>query len=241
MLPYQVSLLWVVNPESVNRLSRTPAVSPDIEPRYVVVSGVASGAGKTSLAVAVIEHLRRRLAVGAVKVTVTHGERGCPHGGKSCNVCSSLGGEFQIVSRRDIIEQPETDTARFVSAGASPVLWGITREIAVAEMWSKLVPAFDKLDAVVIESNTLALTIKPTLNLMIVDPSVTRRLWKESAEELISKANLVVINERGSAVQRATILEEVNDLRPSGLTLNIAHPNEFILSGNAVTCLDTIV
>lgn len=229
-----------MNPESVNRLSIPSVVFPDNKPRCVVVSGVASGAGKTSLAVAVIEYLRHRLTTAAVKITVTHGERGCPHGGKSCNVCSSLGGDYQIVSRRDVIEQPNTDTARFVSAGAAPVLWGITREVTIAEMWSGLEPMLGTVDCVVVESNTLALTIEPALNLMIVDPSVSRKLWKPSAERLISSADLVVINERGSDEQREVALTEVKQLRGNGIFVNLCHANKLSSTAEALILLNTI-
>src|SRR4051812_48142542 len=101
----------------------------EIELRTIVVAGIASGAGKTSVAEAVTGLLAGLCPTAAAKITVTHGERGCPHGGKGCNVCSSLGGNFQIIERASVIEQPGTDTARLLKAGGRPVVWAITRAV----------------------------------------------------------------------------------------------------------------
>ncbi len=209
------------------------------EPTTIVVSGVASGAGKTSLAVAVIEFLHERNSVAAVKITVTHDDRGCPHGGKSCNVCSSLGGDFQIISKGAVIQQAGTDTARFVEAGADPVRWGITRDTNVLEMWRRVTPTLKPAGYVVVESNTLALLIKPAINLMIVDPSVSRRLWKPSATALIRSADLVVFNKRGSSQQVDSTWSEVKSLRPERNIVQVAHPSAMNVDAALITILNT--
>ena len=195
------------------------------QPKLVVVSGVASGSGKTTLAAAVISYLRRAHPTSAVKITVTHGEQGCPHGGKSCNVCSSLGGDYQIISRCDVIEQPGTDTAKFVGAGASPVLWCISKDVAIESCWREVAPTISASRFVVAESNTLAIAGKPDLNLMIVDPTVSRRLWKGSATRLIASADLVLFNERGESARRAATLAETRKLRGEREVTIIEHPS----------------
>jgi hypothetical protein len=194
------------------------------QPKLVVVSGVASGSGKTTLAAAVISYLQRAHATSAVKLTVTHGEQGCPHGGKSCNVCSSLGGDYQIITRRDIIEQQGTDTAQFAGAGASPVLWCISRDIAIVKCWRAVAQTISTSRFVVAESNTLAIAGEPDLNLMIVDPTVSRRLWKESATRLIASADLVLFNDRGDPTRRDVALAETRELRGQGEITIIQHP-----------------
>lgn len=218
-----------MNPKCADRLSDQTDPEMNLsrtDPAIVIVSGVASGAGKTSLAVAVIEFLRQSVPVAAVKITVTHDDRGCPHGGKSCNVCSSLGGDFQIVSRRDIIEQPGTDTARFVEAGAEPVHWGITRDTSIVQLWERMIPLVTSTRFVVVESNTLALNLKGKVNLMIVDPTVSRRLWKPSATALIGSADLVIFNERGNSTQRESTWSELTELRPVGTVLKVDDPTK---------------
>lgn len=192
----------------------------------IVVAGVTSGAGKTSLAETITKILSELIPTAAAKITVTHGERGCPHGGKGCDVCGSLGGQYQVIARSSIIEQPGTDTARLSQAGAFKVLWAITREEFVSDCWREMLSLTGGAQAMVVESNTLALTIKPKLTLMLVDPTASRRLWKPSAEGLIASADFLIFNDRGPDDKRRALLEEIERLRGStdGL-LFVTHPH----------------
>lgn len=195
--------------------------------RTIVVAGVSSGAGKTGVAVSLTAALAARCRTAAAKITVTHGERGCPHGGKGCDVCGTLGGQFQVIDRESIIRQAGTDTARLAEAGGQPVLWAITREDSIGDAWREMLGRMSGSSCAVIESNTLALVIKPTLTLMVVDPSVSRRIWKPSAERLIAEADFVIFNDRGTPEQRAERLSEVERLRGSTADLiRISHPSE---------------
>ncbi len=195
----------------------------------IVVAGISSGAGKTSVAEIVTALLAKQCRTAAAKITVTHGERGCPHGGKGCNVCSSLGGDFQIIDRDNIISQPGTDTARLLAAGGNPVLWTITRDVAITGAWLQMQRLLAGAQCVVIESNTLALHIKPTLTLMIVDPSISRKIWKPSAERLIATADCLIFNERGTAEKRKSLLEEIARLRQNSPGLiHVSHPHEIV-------------
>ncbi|HEX8175234.1 MAG TPA: hypothetical protein VF543_08950 [Pyrinomonadaceae bacterium] len=192
----------------------------------IVVAGVTSGAGKTSLAEAVVRILSKDFRTAAAKITVTHGERGCPHGGKGCDVCGSLGGNFQIITRESIIRQSGTDTARLSEAGAYGVLWTITREEFVRDAWKEMKALVSGARCLVVESNTLALTIEPVLTLMIADPTMSRRLWKPSAERLIATADFLIFNDRGPEPKRRALLEEIERLR--GTTsdlLFVSHPH----------------
>jgi hypothetical protein len=193
----------------------------------IVVAGVTSGSGKTSMAEAVINILSEHYATAAAKITVTHGERGCPHGGKGCDVCGSLGGEFQVITRDSIIQQPGTDTARLSEAGAVKVLWTITREEFIGGAWREMEALASGAECMVVESNTLALTIRPALTLMVADPTVSRRLWKPSAERLIATADILVFNDRGDERKREALLEEIGRLRGTthGL-LFVSHPHD---------------
>lgn len=195
--------------------------------RTIVVAGVASKAGKTSLAEAVTRILAQAVPIGAAKITVTHGERGCPHGGKGCNVCSSLGGEYQVTQNPSIIAQEGTDTARLQAAGGNPVLWTITRVEYILDAWEEMQAKMKDVFYAVIESNTLAVVTRPTMTLMIVDPTVSRRLWKPSAEQLIATADLVIFNDRGTEERKHATHKEIENLR--GTTddiVRLSHPAE---------------
>lgn len=197
--------------------------------RVVLVAGVTSGAGKTSLAEALAGWLSKRLRTAAAKITVTHGERGCPHGGKGCDVCGSLGGDYQVIDRISILSQEGTDTARLLKAGADPVLWAITREQFVADAWRRMASLMKGRECAVVESNTLALVTRPAQLLMVVDPSVSRRLWKPSAEGLIKRADAIIFNDRGAEERRRALLDEIERLRGTirGV-LFVAHPHDVL-------------
>lgn len=197
--------------------------------KTVVVAGSSSGVGKTSVAETVTQILSPLGRIGAAKITVTHGDRGCPHGGKGCNVCSSLGGDFQVIVKDSIILQSGTDTSRLHAAGGRPVIWGITRDIAIKPAWESMSALLMDIDCAVIESNSLAQHITPSLTLMVVDASVSRKLWKPSAEHLIGSADYIVFNNRGSETQQETLMSEVQTLRNNMKSVvRVDHPHELL-------------
>lgn len=202
-----------------------------ISNKIIVVAGVSSGSGKTSLAEAVIGYLSRKKSVTACKITVIHSDRGCPHGSSSCNTCTSFIGDYQIISKQSIINQKGTDTNRFVEAGGNTVLWTITRDRVFEESWNLMKKSFKENSVVVIESNTLALALikKPAVTLMVVDPTVSRKIWKNSAEMLIKEADIVIFNRRGRAEQIAKTNCEV--LRIRGRlddVIYLTHPHRIV-------------
>jgi molybdopterin-guanine dinucleotide biosynthesis protein len=188
------------------KISNEQVSSKNFSIPLIVVAGLASGAGKTSVAESIIKFLSAKKKTAAAKITVTHGERGCPHGGKGCNTCSSLGGDFQIVTNLSIITQRGTDTARFELAGGKPVIWAITRDVAIEKAWSEMKKQYVQKDCIVVESNTLALITKPSLTVMVVDPTVSERIWKPSADGLLDSAEIIVFNDRGSDAKKKDLL-----------------------------------
>jgi hypothetical protein len=213
--------------EAENKGARVHRAESAERPRTIVVAGVSSGAGKTCVAESMTKALAGRWRTAAAKITVTHGERGCPHGGKGCNVCGSLGGDFQVITRENIISQEGTDTARLAAAGAVPVVWAITREASIKDAWREMSRLMSEAACAVIESNTLALVMRPTLTLMVVDPSVSRKIWKPSAERLIASADYVIFNDRGPREKRLERLAEVESLRGSTVDLIfVSHPHQ---------------
>ena len=195
----------------------------------IVVAGLSSGVGKTSVAESIIKFLSTEKKTGAAKITVTHGERGCPHGGKGCNTCSSLGGDFQVITNRSIITQKGTDTARFELAGGRPVVWAVTRDVAIEKAWCEMEKHYEQKDCVVVESNTLALVTKPSLTVMVVDPTVSKKIWKPSADGLIKNAEIIVFNDRGDDEKKRELLKKIEGVRrKTDDVFFVAHPHHII-------------
>ncbi len=162
--------------------------------KTVIVSGASSTAAKTALAEALIAKLRPR-AWGAVKITVTHDvAEGCPRGGEGCGVCASVGGGYRLILDPETIKQPQTDTGRMAEAGADPVWWLITTPPFVRLGWDDLKQRIGSVEGVVVESNSLALCIKPDLSFFTINPRVPRARWKASAPLLIEQSDLVIIS-----------------------------------------------
>lgn len=162
--------------------------------KTVIVSGASSAAAKTALAEALLAELRPR-AWGGVKITVTHDvAQGCPRGGQGCGVCASIGGGYRLVTDADTLAQSDTDTGRLLAAGAYPVLWLITTPPFVRLGWTDVHSRLGALDGVVVESNSLALCIKPDLIFFTINPRVPRSRWKASAPILIEQSDVVIIS-----------------------------------------------
>ena len=153
-------------------------------------SGAASRAGKTSLAVSVLRSLPASSAV-AVKFTTTEDvfER-CPRG-TPCVVCD-IDVPFRIVADRAVLDEPGTDTARLGEAGASRVVWAISRASAVRAAWSRVREMARGL--VVMEGSTIVDVAEPDLLLFVAHPFLKPARWKATSEPLIARADAVVVN-----------------------------------------------
>lgn len=191
----------------------------------VSISGAASGMGKTAVAEAAIRVLTRAgCRVGAAKVTVTHPGKGCPHGGKSCGVCGSLGDDFYITEKHSVINTEKTDTARFVAAGAAKTLWLVTKPDAAREAWRQLSRRYGEADVVVIESNTLASIATAVPTVFVADPGINSGIWKASTRELIERAELLVVNHHRASSAGESSLAQLLEWRCGKLVLEAADP-----------------
>jgi hypothetical protein len=182
--------------------------------KTIIVSGASSAAGKTTLAEAVIQALSGG-RWGGIKITVTHDiVHGCPRGGSGCGVCASVPSGYRIITEPEIITQPRTDTGRFVEAGADPVLWAITTPPFVRQAWDDLTRRLVNADGAVIESNSLAVCLRPDLNFLTINPRVPRSRWKASAPTLIESSDFVIISLHDAQPERAhDVIEEIRAKR----------------------------
>jgi molybdopterin-guanine dinucleotide biosynthesis protein len=115
----------------------TPAERIDVRAAFpgiaavVSVCGAASNAGKTWLCESVLRGLGAEgRTTLALKVTRTHlGD--CPRGIDTCGTCDSLGGDFELVRDRELLDVPRKDTGRYFAAGAGGVLWLLVKPSSV--------------------------------------------------------------------------------------------------------------
>lgn len=158
----------------------------------VSVSGATSRAGKTALAVTLLEALPRSAAV-AVKFTTAEDvfER-CPRG-TPCMVCN-IKVPYRIVEDAATLRQPGTDTDRLTAAGASRVIWAIAHASAVRPAWEAVRRALGAPDVVIMEGSSIVDVARPNLSLFVLHPFLSPERWKPTSAALIARADRVVVN-----------------------------------------------
>jgi hypothetical protein len=158
----------------------------------VSVSGAASRAGKTSLAVGLLRSLPASSAV-AVKFTTTEDvfER-CPRG-TPCVVCD-IDVPYRIVEDPRVLDEPGTDTARLRAAGARRVIWAISRASAIRAAWARVAGMAGREGLVVMEGSTIVDVAAPDLLVFVAHPFLQPARWKATSAALIARADAVVVN-----------------------------------------------
>ena len=156
-------------------------------PNWLLIGAAGRNAGKTELACALIA---RHLPVAAVKITVVRPENtgGCPRGGEGCGVCSSVNETPYWISEETNPDGPK-DTARLLTAGASPVLWLCCRQAALPEALDALLPRLPDLP-VIAESNSLRHLVIPSLFVMVRLKG--DRATKPSARAVLPKVDRLI-------------------------------------------------
>jgi molybdopterin-guanine dinucleotide biosynthesis protein len=154
--------------------------------RLVLVGGHSRNIGKTSVVEGLIRALRE-FPWTAVKIT-QYGHGVCAVNGESCG-CAVSEHLFAIVEEKEV--STETDTSRFLAAGARRSLWVRTKQ---GELFTAL-PEFQKeIEAeefVIVESNSLRRFLKPDVYLQVLDPR--QEDFKLSAQQYFDLADAYVL------------------------------------------------
>jgi hypothetical protein len=162
----------------------------------VSISGACSRSGKTAAAVSLLCAAGRGRAA-AVKFTTTEDvfER-CPRG-TACVVCD-IDVPFRLIEDHPVLAQPGTDTARLLEAGATSVLWAISRTSAVAAAWAAVRSRLAGAELVVMEGSTIVDLARPDRHLFVAHPWLSPERWKPTAAACIAAADVVVVNRPSS-------------------------------------------
>jgi len=153
--------------------------------RYLVVGGHTRSIGKTALVVDLI-----RAFPGAewtaVKIT-QYGHGVCSEHGEPCD-CASATHPAILDEERD--RSGQTDTSRFLVAGARRSLWLRTRQGDLAEGMPLLREALAGAGNVILESNAVLGFLRPALFLVVLDPEIED--FKESTQRYLDRADAFV-------------------------------------------------
>jgi len=156
----------------------------------VVVGGHTRNIGKTSVVAGLIQALPH-LRWTAFKIT-QFGHGVCSANGKPCD-CETAEHTLAVTEERD--RSSNTDSARYLAAGAEQSFWVRTRQGQLAEAMPRLRKEFERVQAaggnVLVESNSILRFLRPNLYLTILDPATAD--FKPSALHYLDRADAVLL------------------------------------------------
>ena len=169
----------------------------------IVIGGHSRSVGKTSVVAGLISALRE-FHWTAVKIT-QYGHGVCSANGEPCD-CATADHSWAISEERD--PSGESDTSRFLLAGAVQALWARTEQGRLAEAMPALRKRLEGARNVIIESNSVLKFLRPDLYLTVLDPSTPD--FKNSAREFLDRADAVILHEApGGPAWQAVSLKPV--------------------------------
>jgi hypothetical protein len=154
----------------------------------VVIGGHSRNVGKTSVAAGLIAALPE-FHWTALKIT-QYGHGICSEDGESCH-CATSDHSWAISEEKD--RSGESDTSRFLVAGAKRALWVRTEQGSLAEAMPRVRSEIAGAENVMLESNSVLKFLRPDLYLTVLDPATED--FKTSAREFLDRASAVILHE----------------------------------------------
>jgi hypothetical protein len=153
----------------------------------VVIGGHTRSVGKTSVVAGLIAALPA-FHWTALKIT-QYGHGVCTANGEACD-CATADHSFAVSEEKD--RSGESDTSRFLVAGADHSWWVRTQQGRLAEAMPRIRKILATTENAIIESNSILRFMKPDLYLTVLDPATQD--FKTSAQTLLDRADAVLIH-----------------------------------------------
>lgn len=153
----------------------------------IVIGGHSRSLGKTSVAAGLIAALPE-LHWTALKIT-QYGHGVCSANGTPCD-CSTDDHTLAVSEEND--RSGESDTSRFLVAGADHSWWVRTQQGHLAEAMPRIRKILASTKNVIIESNSIVQFIKPDLYITVLDPATAD--FKISAQIFLDRADAVLLH-----------------------------------------------
>jgi len=183
----------------------------------LVIGGHSRSVGKTSVVAGLIAALPN-FHWTALKIT-QYGHGVCSANGEACD-CATADHSWAVSEEKN--RTGESDTSRFLIAGADHSWWARTEQGHLAEAMPRIRKILATTQNAIIESNSILRFLKPDLYLTVLDPAI--RDFKASAQTYLDRADAVLLHSaeasKGSAWERVSLKPVID--RP---TLEIHPPN----------------
>ena len=168
----------------------------------VVIGGHTRNIGKTSVVAGLIAALPA-FRWTALKIT-QYGHGVCSANGEACD-CATADHSFAVSEEKD--RSGESDTSRFLVAGADHSWWVRTQQGHLAEAMPRIRKILAATQNAIIESNSILRFMKPDLYLTVLDPQTAD--FKASAQTFLDRADAVLLhsvaNSEGLAWERVSL------------------------------------
>ncbi|MGO9518251.1 MAG: hypothetical protein ACLPND_14520 [Candidatus Korobacteraceae bacterium] len=164
----------------------------------VVIGGHSRSVGKTSVVAGLVAALPE-LHWTAVKIT-QYGHGICSADGAPCD-CATDDHSWAITEERD--RSGDSDSSRFLVAGAARSLWVRTRQGMLAEAMPRLRQELAHGENAILESNSVMRFLRPDLYITVLDASTAD--FKTSAQEFLDRADAVVLHDGSNQVAWANV------------------------------------
>src|SRR5882757_8903148 len=153
----------------------------------IVIGGHSRSVGKTSVVAGLIAALPE-FNWTALKIT-QYGHGVCSMDGEACH-CATDDHSWAISEELD--HSGESDTSRFLVAGAARVWWVRTEQGRLAEAMPAVRDKLAESENAILESNSILRFLRPDLYLTVLDPSTAD--FKKSAQEFMDRADAVIMH-----------------------------------------------
>ncbi len=160
----------------------------------IVIGGHSRDVGKTSVVAGLIAAMPEYRWL-ALKIT-QYGHGICSANGEPCD-CVTADHSLAVTEERS--HAGDTDTSRFLVAGADRVLWVRTQQGMLAEAMPRVRAELAKTKNVIIESNSVMKFLRPSLYVAVLDPS--RADFKDSAREYLDRADAILWRSTGAGAE----------------------------------------
>jgi len=154
----------------------------------IVIGGHSRSVGKTSVVAGLIAALPEYNWT-ALKIT-QYGHGVCSANGQPCH-CATDDHSWAISEEKD--RSGETDTSRFLAAGAVRAWWVRTEQGRLAEAMPTVRRKLAESGNVILESNSILKFVRPDLYLTVLEPATAD--FKKSAQEFLDRADAVILHE----------------------------------------------
>ena len=153
----------------------------------VVIGGHSRSVGKTSVVAGLIAALPA-FHWSALKIT-QYGHGVCSANGAACD-CATADHSWAVSEEKD--RSGESDTSRFLVAGAERSWWVRTEQGHLAEAMPRIRKVLAGTENAIIESNSILRFVKPDLYLTVLDPQTAD--FKASAQNYLDRADAVLLH-----------------------------------------------